>query len=581
MTTIAKLVSRSNRYRWELPSEFRAELLAGAELKLADWLRGGAARIVKHGPHRTVYHVTLPRLDFYVKHNRLPDARSWLRQWFRPAKARIEYDRALAIHGRGIATAVPLGIGECNRTGPGESFLLTYALADAQPFSTFVDAVLPTLPPRREARMRRELALALARLVARMHDEGVTHHDLHAGNILVRCTDNGEPELFVIDLHAVSLGQALTWTQARANLIALNRWFIMRSDRSDRLRFWEEYYCLRGGKLLARRRTPSSYRQLACDLERATWHSNLRFWERRDGRCLRANRYYQTVRAASLAGYAVRDLDLDEDSPLLRDPDAVYRDPAAKLLKDSASSTVAELDVPVAGSLRRVILKRFRVNRWFEPLLSLVRRTAALRSWIHGQGLRERGLPTPRTLLIVQQRKLGMFRDGYLLTEKIPDAVDLRTFIERLEALPAAERRALLRGHIEQIACLVRELHRRGLSHRDLKAANILLSPEPCPWSLLSRARPPLRHQPWLIDLCGVTRHAQLPYHRRVQNLARLNASFSSHRLLTRSDKLRFLRTYLQWGLLGRHDWKKWWLAVEAATRAKLEKNARSGRPLA
>jgi hypothetical protein len=66
-----------------------------------------------------------------------------------------------------------------------------------------------------------------------------------------------------------------------------------------------------------------------------------------------------------------------------------------------------------------------------------------------------------------------------------------------------------------------------------------------------------------------------------VQNLARLHASFHKDPLLTRTDKLRFLRTYLQWGLFGRHRWKRWWREIEAATQAKIARNRRSGRILA
>jgi hypothetical protein len=66
-----------------------------------------------------------------------------------------------------------------------------------------------------------------------------------------------------------------------------------------------------------------------------------------------------------------------------------------------------------------------------------------------------------------------------------------------------------------------------------------------------------------------------------VRNLARLHASFHQHPGLTRTDKLRFLRVYMQWGLFGRERWKRWWRRIERATQAKVARNARSGRPLA
>jgi hypothetical protein len=84
----------------------------------------------------------------------------------------------------------------------------------------------------------------------------------------------------------------------------------------------------------------------------------------------------------------------------------------------------------------------------------------------------------------------------------------------------------------------------------------------------------------WLIDLAGVLTRRRLLLARRIQNLARLHASIGRHVLLTRTEKLRFLQTYLQWGLAGRSNWKTWWRAIEKATQTKIKRNARNGRPL-
>jgi tRNA A-37 threonylcarbamoyl transferase component Bud32 len=111
----------------------------------------------------------------------------------------------------------------------------------------------------------------------------------------------------------------------------------------------------------------------------------------------------------------------------------------------------------------------------------------------------------------------------------------------------------------------VRAMHERQLSHRDLKAGNILASDEGV----------------WLIDLVGMRVFRHLPREERVQNLTRLHASFHASPLLTRTDKLRFLRTYQNWGLHSSGTWKKWWIAIDHATRAKVARNHKRGRPLA
>lgn len=581
-----------NGVAWQVRPDCREPLLGPEGLRLADWLEAGQARVLKHGPQRTVYRVELPELTCCVKHNRLPNTRAWLRELVRPAKARIEYEKAHEVASRGVPTFVPLAVGErAGGEGPGESFLVTRYLERAEPLSDFIEVTLPGFAPRRLARVRLRLAEALADLLARMHDAGIVHGDLHPGNLLIRLDDEDRPSLFLIDLHAVTLRAPLDWQARRDNLVILNRWFVMRGSRSDRLRFWHAYVnhqqrLAPGGD--AAPPSEAMFRQwrddLARELERQTWQSNLVFWRNRDARCLTTNKYYEQVRSGTVKGFALCGLDRRALDALLADPDAAFRDPGAALLKDSRSSTVAELEWTTAGVPRRVVFKRFRVTRWTDPWAALVRRSPALRSWVHGQGLWERRLPTPRPLAVFHRYHHGLPQESYLLVEKVEQAQDLHRYLAGLNRLDPAERRRQLRARIDQIAQLLRELHRCRLAHRDLKAGNLLVrdaadGPPGIPARLAdAEARFP---GIWLIDLVGMSRHQRLGRARKVRNLARLNASFLDEPALTRTDRLRFLRVYLQWGLLGHGSWKRWWHEIDQATQAKAARNARTGRPLA
>jgi tRNA A-37 threonylcarbamoyl transferase component Bud32 len=568
--------------RWLVLSEHRERLFDSNGLRLQEWLQTGAARVVKHGPHRTVYHVTLPGLSFYLKHYRLPNVRAWLRELVRPAKARLEYERALAVADRQVLTVVPLALGERPRgSGPGESYLLTFGLDGTEPLHAFIETALPRLEPWRQRLVRQRLAVAAGRFIARMHDAGVLHHDLHAGNLLIRLDEQDRPALYLIDLHTVTVYRSpLDWRTSRANLVMFNRWSMLRADRTDRLRFWRAYADCRSipvpSATSPKRQRGLVLGGLARDLEKLTLASNLRFWRKRDRRCLRTNRYYQRVRSTVARGYAVRDLDSATLMTLAADPDEPFGWPGVTLLKDSRSSTVAEFDLPVNGVPCRVIYKRFRVTAWSDPWTALMRPSAALRSWVYGHGLRERCLPTARPLAVLHRRRLGLSYEGYLLTEKIPNAVELHGFIKGLADLADRDPRAILRCCMDCIARLVRALHHRRLSHRDLKSANVLVqgsTPQIADWA---DGFGPV----WLIDLVGVRRHCKLDRSRRVQNLARLHASFVQNPALTRTDKLRFLRVYLQWGVRGQTGWKRWWHDIERATAAKVARNLRSGRPL-
>src|SRR5689334_3730305 len=115
---------------WWMAPNLRDVLLGPDGLRLAEWLRDGRATIVKQGPHRVVYRVQLDQDQVvYIKHNLLPDLRAWLRQLVRPSKGRMELERAVALHARGIATIEPLALGEREAfLGASESLLVTRSL---------------------------------------------------------------------------------------------------------------------------------------------------------------------------------------------------------------------------------------------------------------------------------------------------------------------------------------------------------------------------------------------------------------------------------------------------------------------
>jgi len=533
----------------------------------------GGAEVVKNGPHRAVYR--LPGLGVYWKHCKLSTLRSWLREVVRPPKARMEFDKAVALRSRGVPTFEPLAWGVRHGVMPGESFLLTRALDDAVPLSELLGR--PMTPAERRA-----VAERLGRFLALLHNAGVTHPDMHPGNILVRAFtplspcgrgvggegslplsgdpsgpcpptplpqgERGEREdslppggrgevlgFYLLDLHAIRLSSPLAASASRDNLTTLNRWFRLRATRSDRLRFWRAYAAERTVKLDPR------------ELERLTDDSNHHFWRSREWRYTSTNRYYRRVRSPAASGFAVRDFDA---AALLADPDLPFRD--GRILKDSRTSTVALWSV---GG-RTFVYKRFNLRKRFGAWLNLVRPSSAMRSWCGGQSLCDRQLPTPRPLVVLHRRRFGMPAEGYLLTEYLPDARDLH------QMLDAGTRPGEL---AQSMGRLVRTLHERRLSHRDLKASNVLID---------------ANGAASLIDLVGVTDHKRLPRSRRVQNLARLNASFLNRPEVSRGDRLRFLRAYLNWGTLGKSGWKEWWREVDAATQAKAAKNLRSGRVL-
>jgi serine/threonine protein kinase len=515
--------------RWQLAPD-----AGGFVPDLDGWLAAGLAEVVKENPYRTVYRVTLPGGAVFVKRCRVKGFRAWWREVLRPPKARLEFDNALALLARGVPAARPVSWGHADSPWPGESVLVTEDFTGVPLTRVLEGPLTPT--------DRRELAAALGRFFANLHDSGVVHPDPHPGNVLAA----PDGRLALLDVHSVRLGRPVGWPGSRANLVLLNRWFQLRASRADRLRFWRAYR--------AARRTVSPPPDAPPDLERRTAASNLRFWAGRVRRCLGTGRHFRRVKAGAVRGWAVRDLPGDFLREFLADPAAVFRRPGVRVLKDARTSTVAALDLPTPDGPRSVVLKRVNVRRWHEPVKNLFRPSAVVRSWVNGHTLRDRRLPTPRPLAAVQVYRHGLPAEGYLLTELVPGADDLTDAVPDLTAVA------------DRLARLVRQMHDRRVSHRDLKAANVLLE-----WGTT----------PTLIDLVGVRVGRPVSFRQRARELARLNASFLRPPRVRHADRLRFLRAYLAAGERRPEGWKAWWRAVAGATAAKVARNRRSGRPLA
>jgi serine/threonine protein kinase len=568
------------------------ELFGGTGPDIDLWIANGLAVLVKTNPARTVYRVDLPGGTVFIKHCKITGLRSWAREVIRLPKARLEFENSLALRERNIPAVEPLAWGHLNSYRPGESFLITRGHTADFPFLHYLEKILPTLAPDERQAISRRIACELGIFLARLHDEGVTHPDPHPGNLLFELPPGGVPRFALIDLHAIQIGKPLSWAKSRDNLVLFNRWFQIRCNRSDRARFWNAYRS-------SRRRLPmpddGTLRAEARELESETIASNMRFWAAREGRCLELNRHFQNIRRGPVRGWAVRDLPAEFLYDLLENPDAPFTAQSpllapesvqpergrqrAYLLKDSPTSTVVEMTMPGPEGPIPVVLKRVNVRSWVAPIKNMLRPSQVLRSWVNGHAFRDRRLSTPRPLAAFHRYRHGLPAEGYLLTEKVPGAVAIDVAISSsistgdehnqkvtADQLPAGGRSTPGFAKVSiALARLLRAMHDRDVSHRDLKAANILLANG---------------SDPMLIDLVGVRTQVRLTAAQRAKELARLNASFLNSPHVNRTDRLRFLRAYLSAGSGLGVDWKNWWEMVCRATAAKAEKNRRRKRML-
>lgn len=556
---------------WLVTPDWRDVLLGPAGLRLEEWIALGQAQLIKHGPRRAVYRVDIADHRFFVKHYRCPSWRQAARHLFQASAARREYRRALETSRREIPTVTPVAVGECRHHGlVYDNYLVTEAIGDCFTFDDYVRRVLPGFDRATQARLRRTLTVGLAKLCAAAHRAGVDHRDFHAGNLLVRVSHAAAdglavPELFLIDLPSVRLSRGMSWRRAAAGLVMLGAAWSAIASRSDCWRFWRAYLRERPELRLA------DMRRTALQLIDRIGERRRRVARGRDRRSLGENRDFYRLREDGAAANAVRDLPADQLQRLLADPCEPLVNGLHRPYKLAHRSVVVEGRLPLGGAATRVAYKRVRAKNWWKALLFCFRRSPALEAWYFGHALLLRGIATARPLAVIERRWFGLRGESYLATQWIDGAVNLHVYAWRLAKRPPSERQRRTRQTAAALGRLVGRMHGWRVSHRDMKACNVLVVERPDGVDCS------------LIDADSVRIGRRLPGWLQALNLARLAVSLVAHPWVSNGDRLRFWRAYLSELSRGdsrwrRDDWKPLWRRVARAASTLEARLRRQGR---
>ncbi len=574
--------SRHDHYLWRI-STSHADRIDPAGM---DWFNPqgvpGAA-LVKKNCHRDVWRVALGDRVYFAKLYHPNDFVRRIKLLMRGPTALQEWHVGRYAAEHGINSVVPVAVAVRGFRGSGgPSLLITEA---AQPVERLSDYWLRIRASRHHVGL---LTDSLAMLIARAHQCGFQHGDMHPGNILVRQVGRRGEALFV-DLHNVRIGRSVGLSEVIANLAQLNQWFRRHATLTQRRRFLDRYLAYRDrfaqASPYARNHLIEPKPLVAQLTARAERHAQ-RLWAKRDRRTRRSGRYFTRIRPApGWRGFAL--LGSKHPSPTAcagklaftrNQWEAWFSDPLAwvdparhELLKDSHTATICKASLPVRPQPPPVIAKRPLARTVGKRLLKLFTPSRSMRAWRTAYMLLNRDLPVAQPLAVVERYLLGFIKiDSVGLTDFVKDASDLETFLTRNVAqLAPMQQRRVKNALLEAVVILLRAFGERGFVHRDLKAPNLLVS-----WA------PPYSGDPALtfIDMEGI-RHVHSPSDaQRWRAVARLCTSLMHCPAVTRTDRLRFLKRYLTAPGRSPANWKTMWRALEQdvaqKTQAKEQRRA-------
>lgn len=542
---------------WHVKAEYREHLSPAVLNRLINREGVRHALTRRELPSRTVTRLepASPELPpLYLKEYRFPTFMSRMKYIFRSPADR-EWRTAHRIAQRGIPTFEPLAVGTRRRFGlPVASYLISREIEHARPLKDYL--------LDRECRddqagwaIRQSILRSLASFVREVHRRGILHRDFHWGNILIDTRDAKNILCYLMDLHRVRLKRRLRDRERVTNLASIGTAFRLTARTTERLRFLVQYARddERWGKRL---------QHFARGIENRSERMLKKIWTRKARRCLKHNKYFIPFRAPGCRGFLRGEFSSPALLELLQEPGHAFSAPGSIIIKHSNTTSSCTLQLIMAGEPASIFIKRYNYQNMPYALKYLFRRSRGKRSWQTAHALLARDIPTPLPVAYAEKRRARALRESFFISCNVGKAVPLSRLLGEAATGMAAGHLADTKGLIRRAALLVRTMHARGIWHRDLKAANILVQRIADNDTKL-----------FLTDLDSIRIKDTVRPEERIRDLARLNRSLIRSPDLSARDRLRFLQCYLGASTRGDKTLRAYWEAIRSDTAKKLAKN--------
>lgn len=509
---------REENLRGVIDRGLRPVLTAGFFVNLGreTAVRGG--RVLKDS--RVRWAATVPLEGgkaLFIKQFRIVGGWNRCKYLIRSSQAMKEWRISEFLFQQGILT--PRAVGALERRKHGvlmESFFVAEALEQARDLLDFCKGRLHK-PDQTEE--RNQILRLLAKTTRTIHDSGLYHRDLHAGNFLVM--DDGSLSLYLVDLHQARRQLRVSRAKRLWNIAQIFNSLDFMLDQEAKELFLLGYG--QGQAPLGRNLESCLMR-----VEGMVQKMVKRHRKSRAKRCLKESTLFAIDKGRGQRIFRRRELGENDLHAILdahRDTVHSQRD---RLLKDSPKTIVSIVNHGGADG-RRVCVKEYRYGRRLDRWKNSFRRPKGKASWVAGNLLFSRGICPLKPLAYAERRKLRLLQEAFFVTESPADDMEMdRYLIRRFEKHP----RHHLRRFITEFAGWIGSLHAAGIYHRDLKTCNILVREKPGGWGFS------------LIDLEDLVQGAKIGVGKILRNLVQINCSVP--RFFSHGDRIRFLKGYLR-----------------------------------
>jgi len=448
----------------------------------------------------------------FLKRDRTKDWIDPLKYLILPSKGRKEWLVARQAQKKGIPVPQPLGWIERGRWGfLSESYYLSEAVGSGV-------SLIELLKSKEEIPIER-----LAKAVKKIHDAGLYHKDLHAGNFLW----DGE-SFFLTDLHRAEILSSLSLDKRLWNLA---QWFYsLRSiwEERDFFLFFRKYFGEKSLDLKKEKEMFQRIRSMMLRLQR-------RHLKSRTKRCLKESTEFSVSQEGGHWYYHRRDFPLEVLKKRIAEHLEISNTKKSPLVKDGPEVVISLLKEGDQG----VVVKELRTLTFWSGVKELFRHSKGRKAWVNGNGLMVRGVSPLKPLGLVEERSRLGLKKSFFLMEALEEGQELDRYL--WNGFQNVHRKRLF---IKTFAEWLALLHTLNIYHRDMKACNILVSKKETSWNF------------HLLDLEDVSLNRKVKEKEVFKNFLQLNTSIP--RTITKTDRLRFLKEYVRSNPILRSNDKNW-----------------------
>jgi tRNA A-37 threonylcarbamoyl transferase component Bud32 len=473
-------------------------------------LKNPPQKLLKESTVRTVAIVIGPQGEFLLKRYKMRGVRERLKYLFFPSKAHKEWQVARLAWRRGIPVPLPLAMAERRTVGVlHDAFLIIQAISPATP-------LIELIPLERQG----DLLLHAARLMRDMHEAGLFHQDLHAGNILVEKVGTEKKKLYIVDLHRARFVRNISKKKRLWNLAqffySLQRWLSPEGKKAFLQQYDEQKAILRHGLEAGLR-----------EIERQEHKIYRRHMKSRTKRCLKDSGGFYVDKKNGWRIWTRRGWKTEELLAAVERHKAIVNEGREGIIKNDKRTAISLFNYKKT----RICVKEYRYKGTLQRLKEVFRRSKARRGWLMGNGLVVRGIIgiTPDALL--EKRRGGVLQKAFLIMGTPLGYVELDRYI--VNAFGAQGNDDTRReAFLDAFADFMAHLFLHNIIHRDLKACNIMVREGGKGWDF------------GLVDMDDVRLDKKIRKRRLLKELVQLHTS--TPLMIDMKDRIRFLARYLQ-----------------------------------